>query len=370
MTSCSFEVCVIGGGPAGLAAAIALAQSGRDVAVVDAATPPIDKACGEGLMPDSVHALEQLGVVLPEDAGFPFRGIRFLAADSQATALFPSGTGNGVRRIVLHRALLKRATELGVHCRWGERATMIAPGTVRLRDGTWTAQIVVAADGQNSAVRRTSSLAAVSRESRRYGFRRHYRMAPWSAFVELYWGRDCQVYITPTAGGEVCVASVSRNPQLRLDAALAQFPTLLSRFRNAEQVTPDRGALSLSRILKSVTTGGLALIGDASGSVDAVTGEGLGLSFRQAIALAEAIGNGNLPTYAVAHRRILQRPRFMSQLLLLLDHHPSLQRRALAGLARHPEFFSELLGLHVGERSFRDLLSWDLVHLCRAFLAA
>lgn len=370
MTKSSFDVCVLGGGPAGLAAAIAIAQTGREVAIVDAATPPIDKACGEGLMPDSVVALRKLGIVLPGDVGCPFRGIRFISAESQTTALFPSGSGRGVRRIVLHRTLMKRAAEAGVHCLWGERAMLISPNKLRMCDCTWTASIIIAADGQNSAVRRASPLAAVRRESKRYGFRRHYRIAPWSTFVELYWGRNCQVYITPTATDEVCVASVSRDPHLRLDAALRQFPDLLKRIGDAEQLTPDRGALSVSRTLRSVATNGLALLGDASGSVDAATGEGLGLGFRQAVAVAEAIGSGNLRDYATAHRLILQRPRLMSELLLLLDRHPNFQRRTLAGLARHPKFFSELLAVHVGERSFPHLLPWELVHLCGTFLAA
>ena len=103
--SVDFDVFVIGGGPAGLATAIATAQRGLHVAVADAWGPGIDKACGEGLMPDSVKALGALGVTLPEDAGQPIAGIRFLGGDVAVDAHFPSGTGLGVRRTVLHDLL-------------------------------------------------------------------------------------------------------------------------------------------------------------------------------------------------------------------------------------------------------------------------
>jgi flavin-dependent dehydrogenase len=321
-------------------------------------------------MPDSLAVLRQLGITLPPGVGHPFRGIRFIRGLSQVTAPFPSGSGIGVRRSVLHGLLAGRASELGVHCAWGERAMLGPNGSLQLRHHTLKADVIIAADGQNSPARRQSPLAAVARESKRYGFRRHYRMPPWSPYMELYWGRDCQVYITPVAADEVCVASLARDPELRLQQALAQFPDLVRRIGDAEQVTPDRGALSVTRRLQRVCTWDFALVGDASGSVDAVTGEGLCLGFRQALALAEAIHKGDLSAYRSAHKSLSLRPRIMSQMLLLLDRHPAFQRRALAGLASHPEVFNSLLAVHVGDRSFLDLVSWNLVHLCRAFLTA
>jgi 2-polyprenyl-6-methoxyphenol hydroxylase-like FAD-dependent oxidoreductase len=71
------DVLIIGGGPAGLAAAIALRQKGFNCTVVDALEPPINKVCGEGLMPDALHSLRALGIEIREEEGYPFRGIRF-----------------------------------------------------------------------------------------------------------------------------------------------------------------------------------------------------------------------------------------------------------------------------------------------------
>jgi flavin-dependent dehydrogenase len=93
----------------------------------------------------------------------------------------------------------------------------------------------------------------------------------------------------------------------------------------------------------------VALVGDASGSVDAITGEGLGLAFRQASALADALVAGNLDLYETAHRRLMRRPTFMADLLMLLDGRPNFQYRALHYLARHPLVFRTLLALHVGQ---------------------
>ena len=120
----STDVFVVGGGPAGLAAAIAARLKGFDVIVADAAQPPIDKACGEGLMPDSFAALRGLGVVLDDiEQSFPFRGIRFHGAGVSVAAAFPEGQGIGIRRTRLHGILIKRAQEAGVSLLWGTRVS-------------------------------------------------------------------------------------------------------------------------------------------------------------------------------------------------------------------------------------------------------
>ena len=72
------DVFIVGGGPAGLATGIALRQRGLRVVVADLAQPPIDKACGEGLMPQTVAELKALGVTLGPSQAVPFRGIRFI----------------------------------------------------------------------------------------------------------------------------------------------------------------------------------------------------------------------------------------------------------------------------------------------------
>ena len=86
----STDVFVIGGGPAGLATAIAARRQGFRVVVADGAKPPIDKACGEALMPDAITALERLGIAVPVAEARPVCGVRFLGSGLSAEADFLS----------------------------------------------------------------------------------------------------------------------------------------------------------------------------------------------------------------------------------------------------------------------------------------
>ena len=329
----SVDVFVIGGGPAGLAAAIAARRRGLTVTVADGARPPIDKACGEGIMPDGVAAARSLGIDL---GGIPFRGIRFRTAESSAESPFPHGEGLAMRRTDLHTAMVAAAETIGVRLLWGTPAHALA--ALRAR---W----IVGADGGESRVRRWAGLDAVRREDRRFGFRRHYAVEPWSEFVEIWWGGGFQLYITPVAAREVCVALICRDPQLRLDVAVARFPHLARRLGRSP--APVRGATTGTRRLRAVHRGNVALIGDASGSVDAITGEGLCLAFRQAEALAAALESGDLARYETAHRRLMRRPRLMGDLLLLLDRCPAIRNAAIRLFGAHPPLFARMLAAHV-----------------------
>ena len=100
-----------------------------------------------------------------------------------------------------------------------------------------------------------------------------------------------------------------------------------------------------------MTLGSVALIGDASGSVDAITGDGLNLAFRQTTALADAMAGGCLTAYEKRHAQFFRRPALMSQMLLLLDRSARWRDRVLCVLARNPAIFERLLAMHVGESS-------------------
>ena len=85
------------------------------------------------------------------------------------------------------------------------------------------------ADGSGSRLRGWAGLAATRRDAQRFGFRRHYRIAPWSDYVEIHWGEGCQIYITPVGADEVAVAVISRDSKLRVTGALERFPALSAR---------------------------------------------------------------------------------------------------------------------------------------------
>lgn len=355
---------LVGGGPAGLAAAIALRLKGLAVTVVDAATPPIDKACGEGLMPDGLAALAQLGVTLPPDSAHPFQGIRFLDGDVQVEANFPCGAGLGARRLVLHKALTARAEALGVNFRWGTPVRGLTLTGVELLHGENLAgRWIIGADGHTSMVRRWAGLDAVHHESRRYAFRRHYALAPWTTHMEIHWGPRCQAYITPVSSAEVCVVVMSHDPHLRLDAALTHFPRLQEKLRAVPISSHERGALTIVRRLRRLATDRVVLIGDASGSVDAITGDGLCLAFSQAVQLAEAFAANNLAHYEQQHRSLLLRPELMGRFMLLMDPYPKLRLRALRAMSSRPDIFASMLAMHVGAATPQQLLRRGLLPL-------
>jgi flavin-dependent dehydrogenase len=365
MCSTHCDVFIAGAGPAGLAAAIALRQRGADVLLADALRPPIDKPCGEGIMPDSRHALAQLGIHLDSHHGAEFTGITFASDQARVSAAFPNGKGIGIRRTTLHHLLLDRASQLGVRFSW-HTPLVVKSGPQPNQTPTLAKQPIiyrwlVGADGQASRVRTWANLDAAHLRSRRFGFRVHYRIRPWSSesgqpHVEVHWGPLGQVYITPTGPQEICVSAMTRHPNVRLNEILNAIPTLRDKLATAAPTSSERGCLTLTRRLRRVTRNNIALIGDASGSADAITGEGLGLAFRQALLLADSLtptnpDAANLNLYESRHATILALPQRMAALLLLLDRHPRLRNRTLHAFANRPALFRELLAVHIGEKT-------------------
>jgi flavin-dependent dehydrogenase len=365
---------IVGGGPVGLATAIALRARGFMVTVADRALPPIDKACGEGLMPDALASLARLGITLRPETCFPFRGIRFLGSGSAVDASFPSGMGVGIRRTHLHQALIDRAEEAGATLLWGTPVRGLTEAGVTagvvLDSGPVECKWVVGADGEKSRVREWAGLDGTRHTSLRFGFRRHYRIAPWADCGEIYWCSGSQIYVTPIGPQEICVAVISRNSHLRLEHALPQHPQLFERLKMAPVTTAERGAVSATRRLARVYRNRVVLVGDASGSVDAITGEGLRLGFEQGMALAKALEDGDLSEYAAAHRRLARRPAFMAALMLSLDRSAWLRRRVLHALSDDPGIFATQLAMHVGGASRADFIRDSMLPLGRRLLVA
>jgi flavin-dependent dehydrogenase len=355
----STDVFIIGGGPAGLAAAIAARQQGFEVVVADGAQPSVDKACGEGFLPDGVSALEALGLRVPLGDGWPFRGIRFLSGDGTAEAPFSSGKfGLAVRRTTLHRLMVERAMQLGAELRWRTPVTGVSAHGVQLGAETVRTRWIVGADGFNSRVRRWAGLDDSYRPRLRYAFRQHYRVEPWTDHMEVYWGEHCQGYATGVGRDQVCVALASHDPNLRMEDGLRALPELSARLKGAEKCSAVRGALTGNRRFHRIARGNIVLIGDASGTVDAITGEGIGLAFRQATVLADCLCAGDFGRYEREHGRMALRPTMMARLMLTLDGRPNLQRRTLKVFRNRPITFKRLVDLHVGALSPLDL-AWD-----------
>jgi 2-polyprenyl-6-methoxyphenol hydroxylase-like FAD-dependent oxidoreductase len=341
------DVFVIGGGPAGLAAAIAARQRGFEVVVADSAQPPIDKACGEGLMPDGVAALARLGVAAISH-GFPFHGIRFVEDGSSAEACFPEGHGLGIRRPILHQLLVERALADGVILRWATPVSAFDAGAVKAGGRTVRCRWVLGADGTNSRVRRWAALEPAWSSEIRVGMRQHFRVAPWTDFVEVHWCDRCQAYVTPVGPKEICIALIGSKTGLRFTDLPALFPDLGRRLAGATPTNSTRGAISVSTPVaprdprEARADRRCFRFGRRNHGRRTRAGVPAGDD------LAEALSKDDLTIYQAAHRRIGRMPRLMSRLMLGLGGRAGMRRRALRALSCRPRTFNRLLAVHVG----------------------
>jgi flavin-dependent dehydrogenase len=337
------DVLVAGGGPAGLAAAIRCAQAGLSVAVAEPRTAPIDKACGEGLMPAAVTRLAALGV---RPAGHPLRGIRYLDAGHRVDALFRHGDGLGVRRTTLHAALSARAAGLSIPV-LPVRVTSVTQHDDGVTAAGLRARYLVAADGLHSSIRRSCGLDPPRVRHPRFGLRRHYRLAPWSDLVEVHWAAGAEAYVTPVAGDVVGVAILG-GAHGDFASRLAAFPVLQDRLAGAVPASDVRGAGPLRQDVRRRSAGRVLLVGDASGYLDALTGEGIGVALAQAAVLVECLAAGRAGDYERAWRRVSRKSWMLTSGLLWARHQALLGSRIVPAAQRLPRVFTTIVN-EVGE---------------------
>lgn len=379
---------VLGGGPAGLATGIALAQIGMPALLLERRALPHAKVCGEGLMPTGLAALRELGVELPESAAV-FRGIRYVDAStgSSAVAEFQEGPGRGLPRRLLADRLLETARGhadlLDIRDRTLCDAITPLPDTgeweLRVGDERMRTKLLIGADGLHSAVRRAATLERPpgKRAPLRWGARWHFELAPWTqGYVEVRLagqmpGVEC--YLTPVGPREVGVAFLwDRRQWSPAGGARGLLPGLLDCFPEVRErvagLTPldDGGAIGpLYQPVRGVTAPGVLLLGDAAGYMDAATGEGLSLAFEQALALRESLVQRSvklsaksintarvLRSYRREYQRITANYRLTTRLVLWLGRRPRLLRRVIAGLRASPRFFQHLLSVNMNTRGF------------------
>lgn len=363
------DLLVVGGGPVGLATAICCARAGLSVTVAEPRSAPVDKACGEGVMPAAVRRLAALGVT-PD--GHPLRGIRYVDAAHQADARFRHGEGLGVRRTVLHAALAARAAALGIPV-LPVRVTAFTQDADHVTAAGVEARYLVAADGLHSTIRRSlergSRTPAASPPGatgpgtrnlapQRYGLRQHYRVAPWTDLVEVHWTPQAEAYVTPVSPGVVGVALLfAREPSRGapgddaggdFKARLSAFPALLDRLAGAAPASELRGAGPMRQDVRRRVHGRVLLAGDASGYVDALTGEGLGVGLAQAGALAGCLAAGRPDGYERAWRRASGTAWRFTAGLLWSRNQPLLGPRLVPFAQRFPWVFTAIVN-HVAE---------------------
>jgi flavin-dependent dehydrogenase len=341
------DLIVVGGGPVGLAAAIEGRMAGLDVLIVEPREGSIDKACGEGLMPGALTALGRLGV---DPAGHEIAGIAYLDAARIVEHRFGVTPGRGVRRTVLHAAMLQRARDAGarvIRARMVDVDTGPEHASVRVAsDGDereLKAPWLIAADGLHSPVRRHLGLERPAQRAalRRFGIRRHYAVTPWTDLVEVHWSGEIEAYVTPVDDETVGVALLGPR-HVDLDAALAGLPRLADRLGAAPAVTSPRGAGPLLQRTRARTSGRVLLAGDASGYVDALTGEGLRVGFAQARSAVTAIAAGDAARYERDWRRETRDFRILTSGLVTAARSP-LRGRIVPTAVAAPRLFGAIV---------------------------
>ena len=332
------DLLVVGAGPVGLATAVGARLAGLDVAVVEPRGGPIDKACGEGLMPDALTRLRRLGVDPP---GVDFEGIRYLRDGWQAEARFSDGPGRGVRRTELQASLAQRAADLGVPVVDG-RVDAIEEDGDGIEGAGIRARYLVGADGLHSSVRRLLGLEAATRGRPRFGIRQHFAVEPWTDLVEVHWLPDCEVYVTPVSSHSVGVAVLGGAP-LSLDDAVARLPALAARLSGSPASSQRRGAGPLRQSTTARTRGRALLVGDAAGYVDALTGEGLRVGFAEAEAVVRAVLADDVQRYEAEWGAITRSYRWLTNGLLWTSARPRLRPMIVPAAQRLPFAFRRIV---------------------------
>ena len=364
---------VIGGGPAGLSSAVALARAGSSVLVCESSAEPGLKPCGEGLLPRAYQELCSLGLSASEllTEGKLLQGVRYIsAAGVRASARFREGPGLGLGRIALERLLRGLAERTpGVSVRHGEAHVQLeTSGACRVRfDGRLlTPRLVIGADGLASPARRAARLQTRRPSPFRYGVRQHFQAQPWTDHVEVYWGPSGEAYVTPTGDDEVNVAflwqgGANKPPGgARLVAHLLRgFPELAHRLGHAQASDDARARGPLHVQVPTPARDGLLLVGDAAGYVDAITGEGVGLAISKASTMASLlrpalehagrqVSLAELGPFLSAARKVDRSHVQLTRLLLWLRSSPWVMERLMAALADDTELFRHFLSANQG----------------------
>ena len=354
---------VIGGGPAGLAAAIALGHAGWQVDLYDPSYPKVQKACGEGFMPTGIAVLAALGIDAHRIAGQPLRDIAYHDRKRMACGRFPVAV-RGIARPALSAALVQRAEAVGVrvharrvvHIEEDDDGVAVhlgnsAPATGR----ALRADYLIGADGLHSVARSYLLQGRTIPPVMRFGLRQHFRLSEPGDRIHVWFGADCDAGFIPVGPDLVNVSFLLRRPSVGFAEALREFPQLAEMLRYAEATDSVRGAGPFWQVVPRVASRRVALVGDAAGYVDAITGEGVSVALHTAYLLAQTlIERRPLSHYARAHRRVYGHYARQARLVLWLSRIGWLRRAALILFA----WFPSLLHFWVRQATIGSRALW------------
>lgn len=353
---------IVGAGPAGTAAAITAARSGRRVVLVDKATFPRDKICGDGLTTGALRLLEGLGVE-PEAIGSwtDVHDIHVSGPKGHAVT-FPLPRDRGAyavvaRRTDLDNALVERAKSVGVEVIEGVEVVSANDGdtqvTVTLDDGReLSAPYLVAADGMWSPLRKMLGTATAGYLGEWHAFRQYFTdTGPAARDLWVWFEADllpgyAWSFPLPDGGANVGFG-IQRGAKVTTKQMKALWPELLARPHIAAVLGPDatpqdrHQAWPIPARVDEITlaAGRVLWVGDAAAATDPMTGEGIGQALLTGIMAADAIESGGDPAavrsrYETAVGRELVPDHKMSMLLIRALKHRKGARAAIrvAGL--------------------------------------
>ncbi len=362
------DVVVVGAGPAGSGVALQLRRLGHRVRLLDRAQFPRPKPCGEYLHPGTVRVLERLGLGAGVHAAAArIHGI-FLAGPDGASvwAPFPSGCGLLLPRAQLDHLLVQAAVQAGVEFQEGYRVDAVLPGSppvVVARDGGRTlqlrARLVVGADGLHSVVARAVHPVRPPAHPRTTVGAYFEGLGCEDPRGELHVGPGWYVGVAMYGNGVGNVVAALpqemlrkvRDPRTAFARACEVLPVLRHRMRNARPATPFACVGPLGFVERRAWAPGVLLVGDAAGTVDPMTGQGVYLALRGA-ELAARFAHRFLCTedlqvlvdYDRARRRTFRRVWCISQLLQWGLRRPWLARWFMRCVVEFPALASWLVG--------------------------
>jgi geranylgeranyl reductase family protein len=382
------EVLVVGAGPAGSAAAAALARAGRDVLLVETHAHPRPKACAEYASPRIVEELAALGV--GEDAwrpdALPLIGMRVIRNADAVDMAYRDAAGQrpswGLDRQAFDAALAAHAVASGARlmertsfedAHWhggvGGIGGEVVGASLRTADGRRTVRCrwLIGADGARSRVAQRVSRDRGAGWLRRLGLVAHYEgVAELSDHGEMHVGSAFYIGLAPLSGVRLNVGMAlpldgDRRPAgERFEAAIAGIPAVAERLRGRHRLTPIRGASPIGHRVAAASGQGWMLVGDAAGFIDPFTGEGIFRALRSARAAAEALSAGDegaSERYRAARRQAFAAKDALTWLVQGMLAAPPVMGYALRRLAARPSL-AERLGSALGDlRPASDALS-------------